>query len=86
MPILQDTRTANAISYFSVFTVYSLHILSLTRKWKVTDATGRANTITGPGVVGEQPLIPPGGAFQYTSACPLNTVNGVMVSFASCRS
>ena len=33
----------------------------------------------GPGVVGEQPVLRPGEAFEYTSGCPLNTSTGIMV-------
>ena len=32
----------------------------------------------GPGVVGEQPVLPPGGGFEYTSFCPLKTAVGSM--------
>jgi ApaG protein len=29
-------------------------------------------------VVGEQPVLPPGGSFEYTSYCPLKTQVGSM--------
>jgi ApaG protein len=50
----------------------------LTRHWIITDATGRTEEVTGPGVVGEQPVLRPGESFQYTSGCPLKTATGVM--------
>src|SRR5262249_7984667 len=50
----------------------------LTRYWIITDATGRTEEVTGPGVVGEQPILRPGESFQYTSGCPLKTSSGVM--------
>jgi ApaG protein len=34
--------------------------------------------VKGPGVVGEQPVLPPGGSFEYTSFCPLKTAVGSM--------
>jgi len=34
--------------------------------------------VRGPGVVGEQPVLAPGEAFQYTSGCPLATPFGSM--------
>ena len=34
--------------------------------------------IQGPGVVGEQPVLEPGDAFEYTSGCPLETPFGSM--------
>ncbi|MEJ1996293.1 MAG: Co2+/Mg2+ efflux protein ApaG [Limibacillus sp.] len=51
----------------------------LNRYWHITDATGRVQEVAGPGVVGEQPTLPPGEAFQYTSGCPLSTPSGIMV-------
>lgn len=50
----------------------------LTRHWIVTDATGRIEEYSGPGVVGKQPILKPGDSFTYTSGCPLNTPFGVM--------
>jgi ApaG protein len=51
----------------------------LNRHWKITDAGGRLNEVRGPGVVGEQPVLEPGQAFEYTSGCPLPTASGFMV-------
>ncbi|MBW2267971.1 MAG: Co2+/Mg2+ efflux protein ApaG [Deltaproteobacteria bacterium] len=48
------------------------------RHWLVTDGTGRVEEVHGPGVVGEQPVIEPAAAFQYTSGCPLPTPYGSM--------
>ena len=50
-----------------------------TRLWRITDALGRTEEVRGPGVVGQTPVIPPGGSFQYTSGCPLKTPQGIMV-------
>ncbi len=50
-----------------------------TRTWRITDALGRTEEVRGPGVVGQTPVIPPGGSFQYTSGCPLKTPQGIMV-------
>jgi ApaG protein len=49
------------------------------RHWCITDALGRTEEVRGPGVVGEEPTLAPGGAFQYTSGCPLKTPSGIMV-------
>ncbi|MCF1504790.1 MULTISPECIES: Co2+/Mg2+ efflux protein ApaG [Hyphomicrobiales] len=51
----------------------------LRRHWQITDALGRTEEVHGPGVVGEQPEIPPGETFRYTSGCPLSTPSGIMV-------
>ena len=50
----------------------------VSRHWIIIDAHGRVEEVRGPGVVGEQPLIRPGEAFEYTSSCPLRTANGTM--------
>jgi ApaG protein len=49
------------------------------RYWQITDEHGVTQEVRGAGVVGEQPLIVPGGHFEYTSGCPLRTPSGVMV-------
>jgi ApaG protein len=51
----------------------------LSRYWHITDGLGRVQEARGPGVVGAQPVIAPGQAFQYTSGCPLPTSSGHMV-------
>jgi ApaG protein len=50
----------------------------VSRHWIITDSNGEVQQVKGPGVVGEQPVLPPGGSFQYTSACPLGTAFGTM--------
>lgn len=50
----------------------------VSREWLITDAEGRVEEVRGPGVVGEQPVLGPGDAFEYTSACPLPTPFGSM--------
>ena len=50
----------------------------VSRHWIITDADGRVHEVKGPGVVGEQPTLKPGEAFEYTSACPLETSFGTM--------
>lgn len=48
------------------------------RHWVITDANGKEEEVRGPGVVGEQPILQPGQAFEYTSGCPLTTPFGTM--------
>jgi ApaG protein len=50
----------------------------LRRHWIITDGEGRVSEVEGEGVVGEQPVIPPGGSFDYVSGCPLPTPRGGM--------
>jgi ApaG protein len=49
------------------------------RVWRITDGHGQTEEVRGPGVVGETPVIQPGGTFTYTSGCPLRTPSGIMV-------
>ncbi len=48
------------------------------RSWRITDAAGRTQLHQGEGVVGEQPVLAPGQAFEYTSGTPLPTPSGFM--------
>jgi ApaG protein len=50
----------------------------VSRHWIISGPEGVVGEVEGPGVVGEQPLLAPGGSFQYTSFCPLNTAFGSM--------
>ena len=50
----------------------------MSRHWIITDANGRVEEVRGPGVVGEQPVLAPGGSYEYTSGCPLPTPFGSM--------
>jgi ApaG protein len=50
----------------------------LARHWIITDGHGRIDEVEGDGVVGVQPLIQPGGAYDYVSGCPLPTRHGLM--------
>jgi ApaG protein len=49
------------------------------RYWRITDSMGRVQEVRGAGVVGEQPVLRPGEAFEYTSGTPLPTPSGIMV-------
>jgi ApaG protein len=50
----------------------------LGRHWVITDANGKVEEVDGEGVVGEQPWLQPGEAFQYTSGAVLETDLGTM--------
>ncbi len=54
----------------------TVHLVS--REWIITDADGNVERVNGPGVVGEQPVLEPGEAFEYRSFCPLPTAIGSM--------
>ena len=50
----------------------------LRRTWKITDGRGRTQQVHGEGVIGKQPVLGPGQAFDYTSGTPLDTPSGIM--------
>lgn len=81
---LEDQSDPDARHYVWAYTVridnHSAQAVCLrSRHWKITDAAGRTEEVIGDGVVGEQPVIPPGENFEYTSGAPLTTPSGLMV-------
>lgn len=50
----------------------------ISRHWIIQDESGHTEEVKGLGVVGEQPLLRPGEAFQYTSGCRLRAASGTM--------
>jgi len=55
------------------FTVQLLH-----RNWLIFDSNGEQREVEGEGVVGTQPILPPGEQFQYVSGCNLKSEMGRM--------
>ncbi|MCI4679351.1 Co2+/Mg2+ efflux protein ApaG [Rhodoblastus acidophilus] len=83
-PIFAPERSDAGIGrYFWTYTIEianqgDIQVQLLERFWRITDANGRVETVNGPGVVGETPIIEPGESFSYTSGCSLNTASGLM--------
>lgn len=50
----------------------------LRRHWYIYDSCKTIREVHGEGVVGLQPIIPPGGHHEYVSGCHLNTDIGSM--------
>ena len=79
-----EERSSPSESYY--FFAYRVTISNLgeetaqlvSREWIITDGNGDTQRVQGPGVVGEQPVLAPGEAFEYTSFCPLPTPVGSM--------
>jgi len=71
-------------NYF--FFAYRIHIQNhsehtvklLNRNWLITDGLGQVRNVEGIGVVGEQPIIPPGKSHVYTSGTNFPTPVGKM--------
>ena len=55
-----------------------LSVQLISRSWRIVDGRGATHEVHGEGVVGETPLIAPGGSFDYVSGCPLDTPSGSM--------
>lgn len=56
----------------------------ISRHWVITDASNHIEEVRGLGVVGQQPLLPPGEQFEYTSGATLKTPQGSMVGEYFC--
>jgi ApaG protein len=50
----------------------------ISRHWIITDSDSQVQEVRGDGVVGEQPLLNPNEAFQYTSGAIIATPVGTM--------
>lgn len=50
----------------------------IARHWVIEDAQGQVEEVRGLGVVGHQPLLRPGEAFEYTSWTRIATATGTM--------
>lgn len=50
----------------------------ISRHWIITDGNGKVEEVRGDGVVGQQPLLQPGEAFEYRSGAMLETAIGSM--------
>ena len=80
---LADQSDAAADRYVFAYTITFENVGTVTaqvisRHWLITDANGHVQEVRGLGVVGQQPLLKPGGSFEYTSGCQLETPVGTM--------
>ena len=84
-PAYVEEQSSPEESYY--FWSYTVDILNdgpvtaqlKSREWRITDANGKKETVRGPGVIGQTPVLEPGQSFTYTSGCPLTTPSGIMV-------
>jgi ApaG protein len=80
---LRERSSPAESSYLFMYTIRISNVGTETtqlvsREWIITNADGEVERVKGPGVVGEKPVLPPGGSFEYTSYCPLKTPVGSM--------
>ncbi len=50
----------------------------LRRHWQIREATGRFQDVEGEGVIGAQPVIAPGMAYEYESVCEIGAFEATM--------
>ncbi|MEM6614977.1 MAG: Co2+/Mg2+ efflux protein ApaG [Pseudomonadota bacterium] len=80
---LEDESDPERDYYFWAYTIEILNLRAdsvqlLSRYWRIVAADGRVQEVRGAGVVGEEPVLQPGEAFEYTSGAPLDTPSGIM--------
>ena len=80
---LQEQSTPSAGRYVFAYTIDienegDVSAQLLERHWVITHGDGHVEEVKGPGVVGQQPKLKPGGSHQYTSGCVLRTPHGTM--------
>ena len=80
---LADQSDEEAGRYVFAYTITirntgSIAAQLISRHWIITDADSQVQEVRGLGVVGEQPLIKPGEAFEYTSGTAIPTQVGTM--------
>lgn len=77
----QSSPEAGVFSFSYTITITNTGDIAaqlVSRHWIVSDAQGHTEEVKGLGVVGQQPLLQPGQAFEYTSGCRLRTATGTM--------
>lgn len=80
---LEDRSDPDENRYFWAYTIEVTNmgpetVQLISRHWIITDAAGHVEEVEGLGVVGEQPVLGPAEAFEYTSGVPLRTPTGIM--------
>jgi ApaG protein len=80
---LRDQSEPSAHHYVFAYYVRVENISTATaqlvsRRWLIHDSIGEDTEVEGEGVVGEQPVIEPGGVHEYQSFCILKSGEGFM--------
>ena len=77
----QSSPGKNRYVFFYTITIHNESEAAcqlLSRHWVIQDSNEKIEEIYGEGVIGEQPLIQPGGIYKYTSGAVLETEIGTM--------
>lgn len=77
----QSNPLANEFLFAYRITIENMSTMPLKllrRHWDIMDSNGSYREVEGCGVVGKQPILEPGGNYQYVSACNLRSEMGKM--------
>ena len=83
----QSSPMENAYVFSYTITISNIGSVAaqlISRHWEIEDAFGDIQVVDGLGVVGHQPLLQPGEAFQYVSSARLHTAMGIMSGHYVC--
>lgn len=75
---MPELRRFVFIYFIRIENVGQRSVQLLSRHWHIHDSIGEDNEVIGDGVVGEQPILPPGGVHEYNSFCVLKSPSGHM--------
>ncbi|MFC4158424.1 Co2+/Mg2+ efflux protein ApaG [Chitinimonas lacunae] len=80
IPEQSDEQAARYVFAYEVTIINTGTVTAqlLSRHWIITDADNQVQEVRGMGVVGEQPTLRPGQAFQYVSGTSLTSPVGTM--------
>jgi len=77
----QSTPEAGEFAFAYTITITNLGEQTaqlISRHWIITDGNDEVQEVKGKGVVGEQPILPPGSSYEYTSGTLMKTPTGRM--------
>lgn len=80
LPDQSDTEEGRFVFAYTITIINDgpIQVQLLTRRWVITDASGRVQEVEGDGVVGKQPKLRPGTYYRYSSLSVLETPVGTM--------
>jgi ApaG protein len=80
LPDQSDTQEGRFVFAYTITIANTgqIPVQLLTRRWLITDASGRVQEVEGDGVVGKQPKLRPGDFYRYSSLSVLETPVGAM--------
>ena len=80
LPDQSDTAEGRFVFAYTITIMNTgkIPVQLLTRRWVITDASGKVQEVEGDGVVGKQPKLRPGTFYRYSSLSVLETPVGAM--------